>query len=122
MNNKYQIWDKTSTVYTPVGEAISPEDWINRYQWINIPGAVPVVASGLMNGAYIGELSQMKTYAEMSGATFEEGLSDEELLDAIAAYEDELNKQAAETVSVEERTAAALEMLAIEGLPDAENS
>ena len=35
-------------------------------------------------------------------------------------YEDELNKQAAETVSVEERTAAALEMLAIEGLPDAE--
>lgn len=120
MNNKYQIWDKTSTVYTPSGESISPEDWIDRYQWINIPGAVPVVASGLMNGAFIGELSQMKTYAEMSGATFEEGLSDEELLDAIAAHEDELNKQAAETVSVEERTAAALEMLAIEGLPDTE--
>lgn len=107
---RYAIWDKTSHVYTPAGEDLTPEEWINRYSWINAPGAVPIVAKGLMNGGFCGELSQMKDFAEDAGATFEEGLSDIELLEAIEAWEDYCNTP--KGASTSERTATALEQIA----------
>ena len=107
---RYAIWDKTSHVYTPAGEDLTPEEWINRYSWINAPGAVPIVAKGLMNGGFCGELSQMKDFAEDAGATFQEGLSDIELLEAIEAWEDYCNTP--KGTSTSERTAAALEQIA----------
>lgn len=117
-NTKYQIWDKQSHVYTPVGEDLTPAEWIERYQWINNPAAVPVVAAGMFNGGYIGELSQMKLIAENAGATFEPGLTNEQLLDAIAEFEDEMNAPDPDYVSSEERQAAALEAIAMENMPD----
>lgn len=108
---RYAIWDKTSHVYTPAGEDLTPEEWISRYSWINASGAVPVVAKGLINGGFCGELSQMKDFAEDAGATFEDGLTDEELLLAIEAWEDLVNTPSSEP-STEERTATALEQIA----------
>jgi hypothetical protein len=108
---RYAIWDKTSHVYTPAGEDLTPEEWISRYSWINAPGAVPIVAKGLINGGYCGELSQMKDFAEDAGATFEEDLTAEELLEAIEAWEDLMNTPSG-IPSAEERTAAALEQIA----------
>lgn len=105
---RYAIWDKVSNVYTPSGEEFTPEQWINRYCWINNPSAVPIVAKGLINGAICGELSQMKDMAEESGAVFPEGLTNEELLEAIEAYEDKVNTPS-DTPRAEERIAAALE-------------
>ena len=107
-NNKYQIWDKTSHVFTPIGEDLIPEQWINRYGWIKNPAAVPVVAAGIINGGYSGELSQMTAIAEDAGAVFEDGLTNEELLDAIAEFEDSMNRPSDESTP-EERIAAALE-------------
>lgn len=107
-NNKYQIWDRTSHVFTPIGEDLTPEQWTNRYGWIKNPAAVPVVATGLINGGYSGELSQMKAIAEAAGAVFEQGLTNEELLDAIAEFEDTMNQPSGESTP-EERIAAALE-------------
>lgn len=108
MAKRYAIWDKVSDIYTPVGEKLSPQEWISRYGWINAPGAVPVVAAGIINGAYSGELNQMKSGCESMGAVFDEGLSDEELLSAIEAFE-ESRGSAEVPASAEERIAAALE-------------
>lgn len=116
---KYQIWDKQSNVYTPVGENLTPEMWINRYGWIANPVAVPVIAAGVINGAFIGELNEMKALYKRMGAEFTEGISNEELLAEIEAFEDALNAPSAE-VSTEERIAAALEAQVMLALPDEE--
>ena len=117
-NTKYQIWDKTSHVYTPAGEDLTPAQWIERYQWINNPVAVPVVAAGMFNGGFIGELSQMKLMYENMGAEFDPSLAGEALLDAIAEFEDQMNTPDPDYVTPEERQAAALEAIAMENMPD----
>ena len=112
MSKCYAIWDKVSDIYTPVGEKLTAEQWISRYGWINAPGAVPIVQAGLLNGGYSGELSQMKAIAEQQGAVFDEELSGQDLLDAIEAWEDEMNKPvdpSEQEATAEERIAAALE-------------
>lgn len=112
MASRYAIWNKTDTVYTPAGEALTPEQWISKYGWINAPGAVPIVSAGLINGAICGELNQMKTNAERQGATFDEGLDNQQLLDAIEAWENERAAKAAARAAeptAEERIAAAME-------------
>lgn len=119
---RYQIWDKTSNVYTPSGEEFTPEQWIERYGWIKNPVAVPVISYGLINGGFIGELSQMKTMCEEMGATFDDSLTNEELLQAIEDYEDSLSVQSSNSVSAEERIAAALEAQVMLSMPDAEDT
>ena len=116
MGKRYQIWDKVSDIYTPVGERLTADQWIARYGWIKAPGTVPVVAAGLINGALIDELGQMKKRYEQQGATFDSSLSGQDLLDAIEAFEDEQTanakaaaEEAAATPSAEERLAAAME-------------
>ena len=116
MLNKYQIWDKVSNVYTPSGNMYTAEEWINKYKWINIPGMVPVMSAGNINGAMIADLASMKKNAIAQGCVFEEGLSDEQVLEAIEAWEDqkaaeakEAAAEAANAPTTEERIAAALE-------------
>ena len=116
---RYQIWDKKSDIYTPVGEKLTAEIWKARYAWIDIPGVVPVVAGGAINGAFIGNLADMKSMCENRGAVFTEGISDEELLAEIEAFEDEMNKPSTEPTA-EERIAAAMEYQVITSLPDEE--
>ena len=116
MTKRYAIWDKVSDIYTPVGERLSAQQWIDRYGWIKAPGSVPVVAAGLINGALIDELGQMKTRYEQQGCVFTDGMSNQEILDAIEAFEDQraaetkaAAEEAANTPSAEERLAAAVE-------------
>ena len=116
MSKRYQIWDKVSDIYTPVGEKLTADQWVARYGWIKAPGSVPIVAAGLINGALIDELGQMKKRYEQQGATFDSSLSGQDLLDAIEAFEDEqaanakaAAEEAAATPSAEERLAAAVE-------------
>ena len=105
---KYSIWDKTSTIYTPVGEALTPEQWIERYGWMNNPAAVPVVAAGLINGAFCGELNEMRNSYENMGADFSACTTNEEVLNEIEAFENQMNTPSNEPTA-EERIAAAME-------------
>lgn len=106
----YKIWDKVSNIYTPSGAVFSPEEWMENYGWINIPGAVPVVSDGLVNGAYFNELGEMKKIYQGMGAVFDEGLTDEEVLGVIDAFEANLSTASSDSSpSAEERIAAALE-------------
>lgn len=116
---KYQIWDKKSNVFTPVGENMTPEMWINRYGWIANPVAIPVIAGGVINGAFIGELNEMKALYEKMGAVFTHGISNEELLSEIEAFEASLNAPSNEPTT-DERIAAALEAQVMMALPDEE--
>lgn len=116
MLTKYQIWDKVSNVYTPSGNMYTAEEWINKYKWINIPGMVPVMSAGNINGAMIADLASMKKNAIAQGCTFEDGLSDEQVLEAIEAWENQKSEEAkaaaqeaANTPTAEERIAAAME-------------
>lgn len=112
MSKRYQIWNKIDDVYTPGGKKYSAEEWANKYEWTKIPESVPVLSAGMINGGRIGELSTMKEQAEQQGATFDEGLSNQQLLDAIEAWEDEKNAEAAAKAAeptAEERIAAAME-------------
>lgn len=108
---RYKIWDKTSNVYTPSGERFTPEMWIDRYPIFEEEWAIPVVAVGSFNGGYCGELHQMMVVYSNAGAVFEDGLTNEEILEVIEAFEDEMNKPRTEPTA-EERTATALEAMA----------
>lgn len=116
MSKRYAIWDKVSDIYTPVGERLTAQQWIDRYGWIKAPGSVPIVAAGLINGALIDELSQMKNRYEQQGCVFTDEMSNQEILDAIEAFEAQraaeaksAAEEAANTPSAEERLAAAVE-------------
>ena len=113
---KYKLWDKKEFIYTPVGEVISPEDWIARYPWANIPTAKMVISGGTVNGAFCGELNDMKTMYHKMDASITEGMSDEEVLEPIENFED--NPPWADQPTVEERTAAALEAQVLLTLPE----
>ena len=116
MSKRYQLWDKVSDIYTPSGAHFTATQWIEKYGWIKAPGAVPVIASGLINGALIDELNQMKKRYEQQGAVFEDNLTDQQILDAIEAFEEQraaeakaAAEEAANTPTTEERIAAAME-------------
>mgnify|MGYP007053730447 CR=1 FL=1 len=87
---KYIIWDKTSHVYTPSGISFTPEEWIKKYSWINAPGAIPVMSAGIINGAYIGELNQMRSSLENAGIDFSTATTNEEVLQIIENFEDQI--------------------------------
>jgi len=111
MSRKYQIWDHASNVITPSNEIFTPEMWSSRYPALCLEGATMVIAAGFYNGGLIGELSVMKKQAEQMGATFDESLTGDSLLQAIEDFEDELAKGKDEISepTAEERIAAALE-------------
>lgn len=111
MLKRYAIWDKQSNVITPVGEVLSPQQWIDRYP---VAAQLTTVCSaGDINGGFFGVLSQMKLMYENQGADFSGATTDEEILEVIEAFEDEQNTPDPNFVSDETRTADALEDLVV---------
>ena len=108
---RYAIWDKTSNVITPIGEILSPADWIERYPVANV--LTTVCSAGDINGGFFGVLSQMKAMYEAQGADFSSATTDEEVLEVIEAFEDARNEEAQNAISDSTRTADALEDLVV---------
>lgn len=109
--SRYTIWDKTSPVITPVGEVLTPQEWIARYPIAGLDSIKVVCAGGEINGAFFGTLGQMKEMYSAQGCDFSACETDREHLDAIEAFEDSINTPSGEPTA-EERTAAALEAIA----------
>lgn len=110
---KYALWNKQDAVYTPSGEVFTAQEWMNRYSWAGLAQAKPVVAGGVINGAFMGELNDMAAMYEKYGADFSACTTDGQILAAIEAFEDQMNAPAPEPeLSAEERSAAALEAIA----------
>lgn len=115
--NRYQIWDGKSDLYTPSGAHFTAKEWANKYPWVKIPGAKMIITTGLINGGCAMEFGQTVSVYKSNGAAITDDMTDEEILAAIEEFE--TNPPGAGEPSTEERTAAALEFLAMSSLPDA---
>ena len=110
MAKRYAIWDKVSPIITPVGQVLTPEEWIARYPAAGIASITVVCGAGEINGSFFGTLGQMIHMAEADGADFSECATDEEKLDVYEAWEDAMNTPRG--ISNEELTATALASIA----------
>ena len=114
---RYAIWNKTDNVITPIGEMLTPAQWIERYP---VAGALKAVcAGGELNGAFFGIFSSMVDMYASQGCDFSTCESDQDYLDAIEVFEDAMNAPSGEATA-EERIAAALEYQVMASLPDEE--
>mgnify|MGYP005797645279 FL=1 len=105
---RYAIWDKKSNIITPIGEVLTPEQWIERYPAAGLDTVTVVCSAGEINGAFFGTLGQMRGMYEKMGADFSECSTNEDVLSVIEAFEDSLSATN-DMPSSEERIAAALE-------------
>ena len=117
---RYQIWDKKSNVITPIGEVLTPEQWINRYPMAGVDGIDLIIGGGTINGSVCMEYTQTKDMYEKMGCDFSSCETKQDVLDTIEGYEDEMNTPDPNYVSNEERIASALEAQVMMSLPDEE--
>lgn len=108
---RYAIWDRVSPIITPIGEVLTPEQWVGRYPVAGIESITVVCAAGEVNGGFFGTLGQMVQMYEAQGADFSACTTAEEKLEVIEAFEDAMNAPSSEPTA-EERQAAALEAIA----------
>lgn len=108
---RYAIWDKVSPIITPIGEVLSPAQWIDRYPVAGIDSITVVCGAGEINGAFFGTLGQMVQMYASQGADFTKCETDEDKLVVIEAFEDAMNAPRTEPTP-EERQAQALEAIA----------
>lgn len=113
---RYQIWNGTDDIYTPSGHKFTPAEWAEKYPWVKIHEAKMMITTGIINGKTAMEWESTKEHYKRMGADITDGMSDEEALQAIEYFED--NPPGAGEPSIGERTAAALEFLAIASMPD----
>ena len=116
---RYAIWDKTSAVICPNGKVFTAEEWKEMYPVAKLDNIKVVCAAGEINGGYFGTLGQMVQSYEDMGADFSQAETDIEKLAIIEEFENEMNTPK-ETITPEERIAAALEFQTLTSLPDAE--
>ena len=117
---RYQIWDKKSNVITPIGEVLTPEQWIDRYPMAGVDGIDLIIGGGTVNGSVCMEYTQTKDMFEKAGCDFSACTTKEEVLDAIEAFEDAMNAVDDSVASTDERIAAALEAQVMMSMPDEE--
>ena len=117
--SRYAIWNKSDPIFTPIGEVLSAEQWIARYPIAGVETIKIVCAGGEINGAFFGTLGQMREDASRMGCDFSDCATDQDVLNAIEAFEDALNAAPTEP-STDERIAAALEAQVMMSMPDME--
>ena len=108
---RYAIWNKVDTILTPIGEVLTAEQWIERYPIAGVASITVICAAGEINGGFFGTLGQMKQMCEAQGCDFSACTTNEEILEAIEAFEDAQNAPK-EGVSNEELTATSLASIA----------
>lgn len=106
--SKYIIWNGTDTVYTyGPPYKFTAEEWAAKYPWTEVVPAV-ISGEGAINGAFCMPLADMLATHAKQGVAFEDGMTDQQKLDAIEAWED------AQEAAMREAAAAAAEQAAAE--------
>lgn len=57
--NAYAIWDKQTPIITPIGEVLSPAQWIERYPVAGLDSITVICGGGEINGSFFGTLGQL---------------------------------------------------------------
>lgn len=112
---KYKIWDKESTLITPIGEVLSPNDVFIKYPMAELDGFKFIICDAPISMGVFMEFEQTKMhYAKVYKLDFTDK-TDQEVLDMISFVEE---NPPVPPPSAEERTAAALEFANILALPE----
>lgn len=111
---KYKIWNGTDSLITPIGEVLSAEQVKAKYPMAGIAGMKFIVCDAPISMGVFMEFEQTKQMYKQMGASITDAMTDQEALNAITQFEE---NPPALAPSVEERTAAALEFLALNSLP-----
>ncbi|MBP3577713.1 MAG: hypothetical protein J6K15_06350 [Lachnospiraceae bacterium] len=122
MKKRYVIWDEKSDIYTPKGKRWTPKQWLERYPIARLETEYLVISGSAYNGGFCMVYSDMVDVYEKAGCDFTGCVEMQDFLDAIEAFEDARNAEAANTVSTEERIAAALELQCLQNMPDVEEA
>ena len=112
MAKRYAIWDKQTTIVTPIFEVFTPEQWMEKYPVAKLDSVTVICSAGEINGGFFGTMTQMVQIYESQGCDFSSCTTDEEKLNAIEAFEDAREAAAlaaSQEPSAEERIASALE-------------
>ena len=118
MSRKYQIWNKTDNIITPIGEVLSPQDWLARYPMGNILDLV--IGGGVINGSFCAAYDAFKAMYE-DVIDFSDCETKQDCLDKIQEYEErEPEPEPEPTIDDVTRMADALEDLVVLNMPDEE--
>lgn len=118
--SRYAIWNKRDIILTPIGEVLTAEQWIERHPLAGIETIKVVCGGGEINGAFFGTLGSMVETFTKRGCDFSDCETDQDILDAMEAFEDAINTPDENYISTDERIAAALEAQVMMSLPDDE--
>ena len=88
---KYQIWDKKSNIITPIGEVLTPEQWVTRYPMTGVEGIKTVIGGGVVNGTVCMEFTGFVDNYKRAGCDFTGCETDQDILNAIEAFENSIN-------------------------------
>ena len=83
---RYKIYDNKSDVITPVGEKLTAEQWLDRYQWGRYTKMI--VGGGIINGSVALVFDDEVERYRKAGCDFSACTTDEDYLAAIEAFED----------------------------------
>ena len=114
-NFLHWIYDNKSDVITPVGEKLTAEQWLDRYQWGRYTKMI--VGGGIINGSVALVFDDEVERYRKAGCDFSACVTDEDYLAAIEAFEDD-PPMADAGVSDQTRIADALEDMVALSLPD----
>lgn len=114
----YAIWDKKTPIITPIGEVLTPQQWMDRYPVAKLPNITVLCSAGEINGGFFGTLGQLIQQYKNKGADFSLCKTDEDKLKVIEDFDLAAKNAADNTPSPEERIAAALEYQMMTTMPD----
>jgi hypothetical protein len=106
---KYKIWNGTDTLITPVGEVLSAEQVKSKYPASALDGMKYIICDSPISLGVFMEFTQTKESYKKMGANIVDGMTDQEVLDAITAFEDTPPPAPSQEPTPEERIAASLE-------------
>jgi hypothetical protein len=111
---KYKIWNKQDDLITPIGEVLTKEDVFDRYPMARLENMKFIVCDAPISMGVFMEFEQTKEQYKQMGAPIEEGMTDQEVLDAITYFEE--NPPELEPTA-EERIASMLEFQVMMMIP-----
>jgi hypothetical protein len=94
MARRYKIWDKVEDIHTLGRDENGKAQWTAaeyiqaHAPWANNPNVKVVVGGGAINGTVFMEFSSMVDHYRRMGAEIEDGMTDDEILEAIEDHED----------------------------------
>lgn len=118
--NAYAIWDKQTPIITPIGEVLSPAQWIERYPVAGLDSITVICGGGEINGSFFGTLGQLIEIYTKQGCDLSACETAEDKINAINEFIEIKEAEAKafneatreQEVALQERQTTALEAIA----------